>query len=108
MVDDEKNYFNYLRLLFCVTKYISDYVAAENAEDSLQAEINSSLQSSKKASRTHSKLENELTDSDNDIPMMGSSSYRSAADLSITLVVTNDERIKGAVSRDFVCTFFSS
>jgi hypothetical protein len=48
----------------------------ESGEDSLQAEINSSLQSSKKSSRTHSKLETEFTDSDNDIPLMGSSSYR--------------------------------
>jgi hypothetical protein len=54
------------------------WLAVESGEDSLQAEINSSLQSSKKASRTHSKLEHELTDSDNEIPMTGSSSYRSA------------------------------
>jgi hypothetical protein len=53
-----------------------EFFVAESGEDSLQAEINSSLQSSKKTSRVHSKLETELTDSDNEIPLMGSSTYR--------------------------------
>merc|ERR1711971_1376053 len=48
-------------------------------DDSLQAEIHSSLHSSKKTSKADSFKESEVSDSDNDLPAMGSSAYRKAA-----------------------------
>ena len=50
-----------------------------SGDDSLQAEIHSSLHSSKKTSKADSFKESEVSDSDTDLPAMGSSAYRKAA-----------------------------
>merc|ERR550534_2917107 len=48
-------------------------------DDSLQAEIHSSLHPSKKISKADSFKESEVSDSDTDLPAVGSSAYRKAA-----------------------------
>ena len=48
-------------------------------DDSLQAELQFSLHSSKKTSKADSSKHSEVSDSDTELPAMGSSAYRKAA-----------------------------
>ena len=54
-------------------------LAPAGGDDSLQAELQFSLHSSKKTSKADSSKHSEVSDSDTELPAMGSSAYRKAA-----------------------------
>ena len=63
--------------IYHVQRFHLNYLLA--GDDSLQAEIHSSLHPSKKTSKADSFKESEVSDSDTDLPAVGSSAYRKAA-----------------------------